>query len=169
MSDDNLQTYGITPSTGYLQPFVVIKSENESRTNSVVITRDRDLVVPIGPNAIMYWRAFLVFYAAAGAPGLANSQWSTPAAPTAGGASWKYIDAAAALQNANGGAVAAVYNNPAFNLTTVTANQVYMAYFEGYLINGANGGYFSFDWSQNAANVAPTILVRGSRLEAWIQ
>jgi len=169
MNAPPLQTYGIAPSTGYLQPISVVKPEAESRTNSVVITRDKDLIIPIGPNQIMYWRAFLAFWTAAGAPGNANSQWSTPAAPTAGGASWKYIDAAAVLQNANGGAIAAVYNNPVFNYATPGANQVYMVYFEGYLINGANGGYFSFDWSQNVANLAATTLAKGSRLDAWLQ
>lgn len=167
--NQQLQTYGITPGTGYLEPIRIVKPENESRTNSIVIAQDKDLVIPINPGISMYWKALLFFYIAAGAPGNANSQWTTPAVPTAGGASWKYIDAAGAVQDNNGGAVAAVYNNPVFNYFTTTAGQMYTVFFEGMLINGANGGYFSLNWSQNVANLAPTVLLKGSRLEAWMQ
>lgn len=167
---NNLQTYGIQSSTGYLQSFVVVKPEDETRTNTVAITRDRDLIIPLNPYQTVYWKATLFFYGGViAAAGNANSQWSTPAAPNAGGWRGHYQDAAGAVLTGIATVVAAAYNAAGINFLTNAAGAVYTAFFEGMLINGANGGYLSFDWSQNVLNANPSTLLKGSRLEGYLQ
>lgn len=162
-----LRSTGIDPKTGYLDSLVVVKPENETRTNTVAIAQDRDLVVPIQANQTMLWRITLCFYGGAiAAAGNVNSQFTTPAAPANGGWQGHWLDAAVVNQNILVAAVAVAYNNPVNTFMTNAAGSIFVNIFEGYLINGANGGYFSFDWAQNALNANPSTLLKGSRLEA---
>lgn len=158
-----LQTYGIQPSTGYLQQFVIVKPENESRTNTAVAADDKDLIVPINPFQILTWKAIL-FFGASG-PGNAKAIFTPPAAFTDGCFLYRFIDNTVTFQsnehtNAGYGAADIILTNIASQM---------MAEYEGRLENGANGGYFKLQWAQNAANATPTVLLKGSRLEAYIQ
>lgn len=158
-----LETYGIQSSTGYLQQFVIVKPENESRTNTAAFADDKDLIVPVGPNQILTWRATLFF--GANGPGNAKTQWVPPLAFTDGCFFYKYIDPTVTFlvnEHTNAG-----YNAADLILTNIASQM--SALYEGRLENGANGGYFKLQWAQNAANLAATTLLRGSRLEAWIQ
>ncbi len=47
------------------------------------------------------------------------------------------------------------------------AGDEFVNQFEGRLVNGANGGYFRLKWAQNGANLAPSRLLAGSRLDVW--
>lgn len=164
-----LQTYGIQSSTGYLQQFVIVKPEAETRTNVAVVAQDRDLIIPINPMAVMHWRAVLFFYGGAvAAAGNVDVQWTTPAAPTNGGLHAEYLDIAVVNQNLDFPAVAVAYNAATYNIFSNVAGDVFVARFEGMLVNGANGGYFSLSWSQNVVNANPSTLMRGSRLEAYL-
>ncbi len=160
-----LETYGIQSSTGYLQGFVAIKGEDELRTNTAVLVQDKDLIVPIGPSQIMIWRALLI--TGGNSPGNVDYQWVTPAAPVSGTYSYKLVDAAAALQDGVSANVALGYN-ALFNLLANGAGLEFAHTYEGRLVNGANGGYFSFNWAQNVANLVASKLLKGSRIEAWI-
>ena len=165
-----LDTSGIQSGTGYLQPLVIIKPEAETRTNTAAVARDRDLIVPINPQAVMYWKSTLFFYGgAAAALGDVDVQWTTPAAPTSGGLLAEYLDIAAVNQNIVVPNVAVAYNVATYQIFSGVINYVFTARFEGMLVNGANGGYFSLNWAQNVVNAAPSTLMRGSRLECWFQ
>ena len=162
----NLNSTGIQNSTGYFAPLKVIKPETTSRLNTAAFAIDPDLVVPISPFQVMTWKCMLVW--GGNSPGNAQAQFTTPAAPGQGGFHFKYYDAAAALQNGIATLIGA-YNLAVNMLVNGGANSVEIALFEGYLVNGANGGYFSVDWAQNGVNATPTLLQKGSYLEAWFQ
>jgi hypothetical protein len=161
------QTYGIANTTQYLQPFTVVKTQDETRTNTAAVAQDRELIAPINPGAVMHWKATLFFYAVVAQAGNADVQWTTPAAPTNGGLLAEYLDIAVVNQQLVFPQVAVAYNAPTYQILTNAANGLFTARFEGMLINGANGGYFSLSWAQNVVNAAPTVLVRGSRLDCW--
>ncbi len=163
----SLDTSGIQSSTGYLQAFTVIKAKDESRTNTAAVAQDSELIAPINPGAVMHWKATLFFYAVVAQAGNADVQWTTPATPTAGGILAEYEDVAPAYQAFTAWTLATAYNAPIYQVLTNAASGLFIARFEGMLLNGANGGYFSLSWAQNIANLAPTVLVRGSRLDCW--
>jgi hypothetical protein len=167
MADEELKTYGIAPSTGYLQALTIVKSRDEARVNTAAVAQDAELIVPIGPQQVLHWKATLFFYAVVAQAGNADVQWTTPAAPTNGGLLAEFLDIAVVNQQLVFPAVAVAYNAPTYQILTNAANGLFTARFEGMLLNGANGGYFSLSWAQNVINAAPTVLVRGSRLDAW--
>lgn len=159
-----LTSYSISPSTGLMAPFNAVMDRPEQRTNTAVMADARDLIYPIGPNETIAWRC--VFILGGNSAGDAQIGFYTPAAPVSGGFIATFVAPGAAAAVAFGGL--ASYNVSWAPLEDSTgAGDELINLFEGHLVNGVNGGYFSVQWAQNVANVAPSNLMAGSRLDVW--
>lgn len=160
----SLQTYGINPTTGLPQPFTVVMDRDELRTNTAAMTDARDLVYSIGPNETIVWKFVLIL--GGNSPGNVQVGFYTPAAPVSGG--WIATFTAPGAVSASAFGTLAFYNvswTPLENNTG--AGDEFVNLFEGRLVNGANGGFFRLQWAQNAANLAPSRLLAGSRMDIW--
>ncbi len=158
------QTYGIANQTLLMQPFTAVMDRDEARTNTAVMADARDLVYPIGANETITWRMVLIF--GGNSPGDVKVGFFTPAAPVSGGFMATFTAPAAAAAVAFAGIAA--YNGVWAPLEdSVGAADEFVNIFEGRLVNGVNSGYFRLQWAQNAANLAPSNLLAGSRLDVW--
>lgn len=158
-------SYGISQTTGLLSAQQLVKAADQSVTNSVALIDDNTLVVQIGPNQVLVWRAVLIW--SGNSPGNAKMQFVTPAAPASGCYWFQYLDAAAVYQNGIGATLAS-YNANINLADNAGAGSELVSIFEGRLVNGVNGGQFKIQWAQNAANATPTTLAAGSRLDGWV-
>ncbi len=143
----------------------MVKAADESRTNNAVNADDNTLVVQIGPNQVLEWSCKLIW--GGNSPGNAKARFTTPAAPASGSFFLAYIDAAAVFQSGIATTLAS-FNADLNFLVNAGAGSECACIFSGRFVNGANGGQFKVQWSQNAANATPTLLLAGSRLDGWI-
>lgn len=159
------RSYGINQTTGLLSAQQLVKAADESRTNNAVNSDDNTLVVQIGPNQVLEWSCKLIW--SGNSPGNAKARFTTPAAPASGTFFFAYLDAAAVFQNGIATTLAG-FNADLNFLVNAGAGSENCAFFTGRYVNGANGGQFKVQWSQNVANGTPTVLAASSRLDGWI-
>lgn len=158
-------SYGINQTTGLLSAQQLVKPQDQSVTNSAALVDDADLVIQIGPNQVLVWRAVLIW--GGNSPGNGKAQFVTPAAPTSGSYVFTYLDNTAVLQQGVATTLAG-YNANVLFLSNAGAGSEVASLFEGRLVNGANGGQFKIQWAQQGANATATKLLAGSRLDGWI-
>lgn len=161
---ETLKTYSIKSSTGLMDAFTVVMDRDELRTNTAVLADARDLIYPIGPQETIVWRLEIIV--GGNSPGDAKVGFFTPAAPVSGGFTGMFTAPAAATA-VNFGVIAGYNALYAPLETSLAAGDEFVNIFEGRLVNGVNGGYFRLQWAQNAANLTPTKLLAGSRLDVW--
>lgn len=159
-------SYGISPTTGLLSAQQLVKAADQSSgANNAVNFDDNTLVIQIGPNQVLEWMCKLIW--GGNSPGNAKARFTTPAAPVSGSYFFAYLDATPVFQHGINTTLAS-FNADINFYANAGAGAECTAFFTGRLVNGANGGQFKVQWSQNAANAAPTLLLAGSRLDGWI-
>lgn len=159
-------SYGINQTTGLLSAQQLVKPQDQSSgANNAVNFDDNTLVAQVGPNQVIEWFAKLIW--GGNSPGNAKARFTTPAAPASGSYFLAYIDSGAVFQNGIATTLAA-FNADLNFLVNGGAGSEFTCFFSGRVVMGANGGQFKIQWSQNVANATPTLLLAGSRFDAWI-
>jgi len=139
---------------------VKVKTVNQDLTSDSTVNDDADLQFTTVANTNYAIRGMIVFFSTSATP---DFKWQVSHSGTTTDilvTSWKLDDGATAIANILGDATG-TSDNPIL----MTANELNIMWFHGFLRVGASGGTFIFRWSQNTSDVTATTVYAGSFIE----